>query len=462
MKTLTIDELLSFTREEFGNFSDKRAKNQSIDLGDIVQTGLSIFSLKNSSLLKNNNVFSKSQGNMLRIFKIANRPSDTQLRSVLDELKPIQIERVQRKIIQKLKKTNLLKQYEYFKGWKLLLVDGVHHYSSNTVCCEKCQKTNHKDGSISYSHSMLSSVIAHPEIKIVLPLCEEAIKNQDGATKNDCETNASKRLIEKIQTRHLSEKFIFVEDALYANGPNIREIIAKGNRFIIRTKIGSGAGSAIKQFENILEPGKHKMPPPKLLYRKGQSGSEGIERPEKQLVIENHTEETAKLIQRWSYVNGLYLNEANKDIEVNYIRYEEEHKKNKAVKKFEWITNIVLTKKNFKKVCIAGRARWKIENETFNTLKNQGYNFDHNYGHGFNHLCTNFALLMMIAFLIDQIQQLSNEVFQKAVVKEKRKSYFWSTMKSYFDLLEFDSMDMIYQAILHGIKVKFKIDYDSS
>jgi hypothetical protein len=29
-----------------------------------------------------------------------------------------------------------------------------------------------------------------------------------------------------------------------------------------------------------------------------------------------------------------------------------------------------------------GRARWKIENETFNTLKNQGYNFEHNYGHG--------------------------------------------------------------------------------
>ena len=29
-----------------------------------------------------------------------------------------------------------------------------------------------------------------------------------------------------------------------------------------------------------------------------------------------------------------------------------------------------------------GRARWKIENETFNTLKNQGYHFEHNYGHG--------------------------------------------------------------------------------
>ena len=40
----------------------------------------------------------------------------------------------------------------------------------------------------------------------------------------------------------------------------------------------------------------------------------------------------------------------------------------------------------------AARARWKIENETFNTLKNQPYNFGHNYGHGLNHLCSNFTM----------------------------------------------------------------------
>ena len=53
----------------------------------------------------------------------------------------------------------------------------------------------------------------------------------------------------------------------------------------------------------------------------------------------------------------------------------------------------------------AGRARWKIENETFNTLKNQDYCFEHNFGHGEKNLSTVFAFLMMLAFLIDQIQQ---------------------------------------------------------
>ncbi|MEM0994346.1 MAG: hypothetical protein AAGI49_15000 [Bacteroidota bacterium] len=62
----------------------------------------------------------------------------------------------------------------------------------------------------------------------------------------------------------------------------------------------------------------------------------------------------------------------------------------------------------------AGRSRWKIENETFNTLKNQGYNFEHNYGHGKENLCTNLVLLMMLAFFVDQLQQLLNPLFQAA------------------------------------------------
>jgi hypothetical protein len=52
-----------------------------------------------------------------------------------------------------------------------------------------------------------------------------------------------------------------------------------------------------------------------------------------------------------------------------------------------------------------GRCRWKIENQTFNTLKTQDYEFEHHYGHGKQHLATVLAMLMMLAFLIDQVQE---------------------------------------------------------
>src|SRR5208337_4274670 len=66
-----------------------------------------------------------------------------------------------------------------------------------------------------------------------------------------------------------------------------------------------------------------------------------------------------------------------------------------------------------------GRARWKIENETFNTLKNQGYHLEHNYGHGEQNLSVVLALMMMLAFLVDQVQQLCCPLFQAAWHKMK-------------------------------------------
>jgi hypothetical protein len=93
----------------------------------------------------------------------------------------------------------------------------------------------------------------------------------------------------------------------------------------------------------------------------------------------------------------------------------------------------------------AGRGRWKIENETFNTLKNQGYHFEHNYGHGGRNLATVLVLLMMLAFLIDQIQQLSGGLFGGVWKKLGTKAKLWGMVRSLFSVLEFDSMKALYR-----------------
>lgn len=74
-----------------------------------------------------------------------------------------------------------------------------------------------------------------------------------------------------------------------------------------------------------------------------------------------------------------------------------------------------------------GRARWKIENETFNTLKNQGYNLEHNYGLGEKHLGVVFTMLMMLAFLVDQTQQLCCQLFQCVWGKVRSEKALWKT-----------------------------------
>ena len=467
MKSLKIDYLLSSIKAQFDKLKSNRAKNEQYDLGDVLQSGLAIFSLKDNSLLEYIERYPQRSMNLKRIYGIKKCPSDSQLRKIIDQVSPQPIERIKRSVIHQVKTTGLLEEYEYFKGWKLLLVDGVHHFSSQQVKCDQCQERHHENGSTTYSHSMLASVIAHPEKKEVLPLCEEPIAQQDGATKNDCELNASRRLLHKVSLQHLKEKFIFVEDALFANGPHIKAIQEKGHRFIIRVKPGSGAGSILQQYDKLKvskdsdvsqNPSEDTTYKQHKLYKRHK-----IKKPMPPAEAAVQLHEVILMdddkIKVWHFVNNLYLNESHPDIKINFLHYEERSIKNgKLLKSFDWITDIHLTKYNVKKVGKSGRCRWMIENETFNTLKNQGYHFEHNFGHGHQNLCTNFALLMMLAFLVDQIQQLSNKLFNEAVQAARAKKYLWEDIRSYFRTLPFiNSMEMIYKAIIFGIKVDFSL-----
>jgi hypothetical protein len=63
------------------------------------------------------------------------------------------------------------------------------------------------------------------------------------------------------------------------------------------------------------------------------------------------------------------------------------------------------SRETVEQVIRGGRARWKIEHETFNTLKNQGYAFEHHDGHGQKSLATGLMQLMLLAFWVDQAQE---------------------------------------------------------
>ena len=87
-------------------------------------------------------------------------------------------------------------------------------------------------------------------------------------------------------------------------------------------------------------------------------------------------------LHKFRFMNNVPLNESNKDVKVNFLDYCEIDGRTGKTKYFSWITDIEVTKENSYKLMRSGRARWKIENETFNTLTNQEYNLKHNFGLG--------------------------------------------------------------------------------
>lgn len=257
-------------------------------------------------------------------------------------------------------------------------------------------------------------------------MAPEPIVKQDGETKNDCERNAAKRFLAKLKEDHPHLPFTITEDALSSNAPHIRELQKHEFHYILGVKEGDH----------------------EFLFAQA-----ALARQTGQTV--EYEQEEGSTLHRFSFINQVPLNKSNPDIVVNFLEYWE-IKKDK-VQHFTWITDFTITKRNVYLVMRGGRARWKVENETFNTLKNQGYHFEHNFGHGQNNLSVVLALLMMLAFLVDQVQQLACGLFQAALDKKGSKKRLWEEIRALFHTIEFQSMKQIFQAIVYGYKVRVTI-----
>ena len=156
------------------------------------------------------------------------------------------------------------------------------------------------------------------------------------------------------------------------------------------------------------------------------------------------------LVHRFRFVNDVPLNASNVDVRVNFIEYWEISPD--KVQHFSWVTDLRVSRRTVFHLMRGGRARWKIENETFNTLKNQGYHFEHNYGHGEQHLSVVFAMLMMLAFLVDQTQQLCCALFRAVWAKLGSKRMLWERMRALFYDYALESMCQLFEALLYGFK----------
>ena len=413
-----FDDLMSFLDGEFQKLPDHRTGNATrYNLADVLKSAFAMFSLKSPSLLDFKNQTDPEKSNLRSIYRIKGEiPSDNQMRGILDRFDPAHLRPLLHACFKRMVETDVIGEYQYWRRHLIVSIDGVEHFSSTKVHCPSCLTRKHRNGETSYYHAGLAAVLLDPEQRAVFPLDFEPILRQDGAEKNDCERNAAKRLCKALRDRYYGLPIILVEDALYANAPHIRQITGYGWRYVLNVKPESHP-SLERQFAGRRASGQ---------------------------VIESQMTDPEGVGHFFAWTNDLCLCESATDVKVNYLLYEQTDKRGK-VTRWTWVTNLPLAKNTVEKVMRAGRGRWKIENETFNTLKNQGYHFEHNYGHGERHLATALVILMMLAFLIDQIQQLCCSSFRRLWKKLGTKAKLWAMIRSLFSVLEFDSMRALYR-----------------
>jgi len=430
-KHLSFDPLIRKIRLRVKQLPDTRDRaGRNFSIADAVLSAIAVFSLKDSSLL----AFEKRRNdeNMKSLFRIENVPSDTQMRTILDPLEPDLLRPMFHDVFCQLQRGKALESYAFHQGCYLLSIDGTGYYSSKKVHCDCClQRKNSKTGEITYHHQMLGVSMVHPDQKQVIPFAPEPIVKQDGDNKNDCERNASKRLLQKIRDEHPNLKLIIVEDGLASNAPHIRQLKSLWMHFLLGAK-----------------PDDHEH----LFAEVSKADAEG------RVTTLRWTDDADKGIEcEIRFVHDLPLNKSNTDLRVNFLQYTEYNADGSIRKQFSWVTDLTVTSENACHLVRGGRSRWKIENETFNTLKNQGYHFEHNFGHGEQNLSTIFAMLMMLAFLLDQTQELCCPLFQAVHKKLVSRRSLWDHLRSHFRHCRLDSMEQLYQAILYDLAKELPI-----
>ena len=383
---------------------------------DAMMSGFACMYFQDPSLLQFQQRLKEAENrhNLETLFSVNDIPGETQLRDIVDDVKSEQLSPIFKDYFSRLQRCKHLLQYQLFPGFYVCSIDATQYFHSQSIHCESCLTAEHKNGVVSYSHKVLQAAIMHPDIRQVIPLMPEEIRNTDGNKKQDCEINAAKRIIPKIKKDHPQLELIIVGDGLFSKQPFISDVLKSGYHYIFMAK-----------------PDDHKY------LMEWINAYDDIN----ELRV---TDEKGR-IHEYEWVNNVSLNGRNDSIYINFFRYKiitiDKNGNEKVTFKSSWVTDLEITRENVATLVKGARCRWKIENECFNTLKNQGYHIEHNYGHGGENLCFNFFLLTLLAFFFHQIFELTDHLYQACRKKFGSKRNLWETLRAYIRLLIFETWE---------------------
>lgn len=414
-KNLTHASLVECLSQSFMNVPDIRQEAKTdYTTHDVLMSGFACMFFQDPSLLEFQRELEKIErrNNLQSLFRLQQIPSDTQIRDVTDTVSSDLFRSVYKNFFSRLQRGKHLQKYELFPKLYLCAVDGTQYFHSKKIHCDHCLTANHQDGSVSYSHKVLQAAIIHPDKRQIIPLMPEEIRNTDGSGKQDCENKAFKRLIPQIRKDHPRLGLIIGGDSLFANEPCIDEIVEHGMHFILTAKPGDHAYMMewIEHYDDV-----------------------------EHLDIKDKKDR----IHEYEWMNEVPINSKDEACKVNFFRYKISSQNPDGTKKIHyrsaWITDFFITSENVETLVKGGRCRWKIENECFNTLKNQGYYIDHNYGHGKKNLCFNFFMITLTAFFFHQIFELVDPVFQTCRKMHGSRKNLWQNLRVTVNTLIFDS-----------------------
>jgi hypothetical protein len=386
-------------------------------MADIGLSAFSVFFMGSPSFLGHQRALAEGhrRSNCQTLFSMTAIPTDAYIRLMLDGAPPEAFDALFFKTIAT---EGVLDPFRRLGGRVLIALDGTECFCSREIHCPRCSTRKRSDGGTEYFHSFLGASIVAPGHQQVLPLPPEFIAPQDGAEKQDCERNAAKRWLARHGPAAAHLRPVFLGDDLFACQPIAAAVQQAGGNFIFTCKPAS--------HQTITE------------YLTGADLEE-----HRQSVVTRGKRTTTV----WRWLSAVPMRATEDALSVNWFSIEIQNARGKRTYHNSFVTDLPVTSGNVVELAACGRARWKIENETFNVLKTNPYNLEHNFGHGKETLAAVLVTLNLLAFGFHTAARLAALAWREAVIARGATYRFFEHLRTVTAYVVFENWDHLLRSI---------------
>jgi hypothetical protein len=416
-----VDRLIAALRRCCQSLPDRRVgRNTTYAMADFALAAFAPFFMQSASFLAHQRHLETARGrsNCETLFGIGKIPGDSQVRAMLDPLDPAYFFPVFADVLAALRESGGLDGMRVLGEHTLIALDGTEFHCSDKIHCPNCSHRKRGRKGFEYFHTLLAASIVAPGHNRAVPLEPAFVAPQDGHEKQDCESRAARRWLAAHGATYALLKPVYLGDDLFSRQPICEAVREAGGDFLFVCKPDSHP--AIEEF------------------RTGLVLEERVERVRRGKQWATH---------RYRWLSDVPLRGDAKAITVNWLAIEITDARGVLTYRNSFITSLPVNRDNVIELAACGRARWKIENETFNVLKTKGYNLEHNFGHGQSHLASVLATLNLLAFAFHTVCDLANGVWKAARRELVVRQGFFQTLAALTAYVVFSSWRELLEAM---------------
>lgn len=428
---LQFDKLVGYLKLQFMLFPDNRSGfNKKYSISDAALGAFSVFFMQSPSFLSHQTHLQETKGknNAESLFQIEKIMSDNQTRNLLDPVPATHLIPVFTQVYEHLKEGGYIEPYRCLNKTLLIALDGVCYHSSKEISCDQCYRREHKNGSVTYSHSAITPVIVAPGNPHVISLYPEFITPQDGHDKQDSEHAAVKRWLSAHAGKYQPEGVTFLGDDLYSCQPVCQAILDVGCHYLLTCKPDSH--ETLYECVNALDK-LNKL----------------------NTVVAHRRHGKKKFTDTYRFVNQIPLRDGDDALMTNWCELVTTNEHGEILYKNAFATDHTLHEKNIAEIVLAARARWKIENENNNTLKTKGYHLEHNFGHGKQYLSQMLLTMNLLAFLYHTVLHFADNAYKLIRHKLPTRKTFFDDLRALTRYMCFENWSSLMRFMMNGLEI---------